>query len=100
MQSDQYHLCKIAEECTEVAQRALKAQQFGLGEIQPGQNLNNLDRLIGEFHDLFTTLQNFADHVSRDPIPCEIKKGIRLRKMDKFLQLSISLNQVDETTSI
>lgn len=100
MQADQYHLCKIAEECTEVAQRALKAQQFGLGEIQPGQDFNNLERLMDEFHDLFTTFQNFCDLVGTDPIPDEIKKHIRLRKMDKFLQLSIDLNQVDQTTTI
>jgi len=100
MNADQYHLSKIAEECTEVAQRALKAQQFGLGEVQPGQDLDNLDRLMDEFHDLFTTFQNFADLVGRDHIPDEIKKGIRLRKMGKFLDLSISLKQVDETTTI
>ena len=100
MNSDQYHLNKIAEEAVEVAQRALKAQQFGLGEVQPGQDFDNLERLMDEFHDLFTTFQNFADLVGRDPIPDEIKKSIRLKKMDKFLQLSIDLHQVDETTTI
>jgi len=100
MNGDQYHLCKIAEEAVEVAQRALKAQQFGLGEVQSGQDFNNLERLMDEFHDLFTTFQNFADLVNQDPIPCDIKKGIRLRKMDKFLQLSKDQNQVDEETTI
>lgn len=100
MQPDQYHLCKIAEECTEVAQRALKAQQFGLGEVQPGQNKDNLERLFDEFHDLFITFQNFADCTKLDLIPDEVKRGQRLRKMDKFLQLSKDLDQVDEMTSI
>lgn len=100
MQPDQYHLCKIAEECTEVAQRALKAQQFGLGEVQPGQDFDNLERLMDEFHDLFTTFQNFCALVGSDPIPNETKKGVRLRKMDKFLQLSKDLKQVDETTTL
>lgn len=100
MNADQYHLCKIAEKCAEVAQRALKAQQFGLGEVQPGQDQNNLDRLLGEFHDLFTTFQNFSDLVNADPIPDLTKRVARLKKMDKFLQLSISLNQTDETTTI
>lgn len=100
MNADQYHLGKIAEEAVEVAQRALKAQQFGLGEVQPGQDLDNLERLVDEFHDLFTTFQNFCDLVGSDPIPDEIKKNIRLRKMDKFLQLSKDLQQVDETTFI
>ena len=100
MKPDQYHLCKIAEECTKVAQRAIKAQQFGLGEVQQGQDKDNLARLMDEFHDLFTTMENFCNLVGRDPIPDEVKKGTRLRKMDKFLQLSKDLNQVDETTFI
>lgn len=100
MNADQYHLGKIAEEAVEVAQRALKAQQFGLGEVQPGQDFDNLERLMNEFHDLFTTFQNFADLVGRDPIPCDFKKGLRLRKMAKFLQLSQRLGQVDEATTV
>ena len=100
MKADQYHLCKIAEECAEVAQRALKAQQFGLGEVQPGQDFNNLERLMDEFHDLFTTFDNFCSLVGQDPIPDEIKKNIRLRKMDKFLALSRDLGQVDEEVFI
>ena len=65
MNADQYHLCKIAEECTEVGQRALKAMQFGLGEIQKGQDFDNLERLMDEFHDLFTTFENFTNLVER-----------------------------------
>jgi hypothetical protein len=75
MNADQYHLGKIAEEAVEVAQRALKAQQFGLGEVQPNQDFDNFERLFDEFHDLFTTFQNFADIIGRDPIPDETKKG-------------------------
>lgn len=100
MKANQYHLCKIAEEAVEVAKRALKAQQFGLNEIQPGQDFTNIERLTDEFHDLFTSFQNFAELVGVDPIPCEVKKSARLRRMDKFLQLSIDLNQVEDTTSI
>ena len=100
MNADQYHLCKIAEECTEVAQRALKAQQFGLGEVQPGQDQSNLERLVDEFHDLYSTLHNFADLIGFDLIPSKEKHLARIAKMDKFLRLSVSLNQTDETTTI
>lgn len=103
MKSDQYHLCKIAEEAVEVAQRALKAQQFGLGEVQPGQDQTNLERLEGEFHDLFTTFSNFLDLAGGvDPccLPTSKERITRLKKMQKFLELSISLGQVDETTTI
>ena len=102
MNADQYHLCKIAEECAEVAQRALKAQQFGLGETQEGQAFNNLERLISEFHDLFVTFDNFLSRVDEGAhtTPTEQFTKVRLLKMEKFLQLSIRLNQVDETTHI
>jgi hypothetical protein len=100
MKADQYHLCKIAEECNEVAQRALKAQQFGLGEIQPGQNLNNLERLVGEFHDLFVTFDNFMESCGQamSTIPDDQFSSDRLTKMRKFLLLSKTLGQVDEDT--
>lgn len=104
MNGDQYHLCKIAEECNEVAQRALKAQQFGLGEIQPGQDQSNFERLLDEFHDLFTTFDNFLflmpEHLEGSVIPTREKINKRLVKMKKFLELSKSLNQVDEETFI
>jgi hypothetical protein len=100
MNADQYHLGKIAEEAVEVAQRALKAQQFGLGEVQPGQDFDNLERLMGEFHDLFTTFENFCDLVGANPIPDGVKRHARLRKMKKFLQLSKDLGQVDENATI
>ena len=100
MNSDQYHLCKIAEECVEVAQLALKAQQFGLGKVQPGQEKDNLERLFDEFHDLFTTFNNFAVLVEKEPIPDRLKKIARLQKMEKFLALSIELNQVSDSTCI
>lgn len=104
MQPDQYHLCKIAEECTEVAQRALKAQQFGLGEIQPGQPYTNFERLLQEFHDLFTTFDNFVammpSEVPGETVPGRDAMNERLAKMNKFLDLSKSLGQVDDSTQI
>ena len=102
MKSDQYHLCKIAEECTEVAQRALKAQQFGLGEKQEGQTLNNLERLVFEFHDLFVTFDNFLSMVDRGMLttPDEHFTEVRLTKMRKYLDLAKRLGQVDPETEI
>jgi|SRR6185369_17556525 len=47
------HLLDIAqEECAEVAQRISKALRFSLEEIQPGQSLNNADRIMKEYYDL------------------------------------------------
>lgn len=52
MNAQQYILIKIAEEANEVAQRALKAAQFGVDQTEPGQTENNADRLETELLDL------------------------------------------------
>lgn len=62
MKIDQYILTKIAEEASEVAQRALKAAQFGPDQIEPGQELTNAERLIEEVYDLGIWVQIAADN--------------------------------------
>lgn len=53
----EYLLGKIAEECCEVGQRAIKAQRFGINEVQPGQELSNRRRLQLELADLEASIQ-------------------------------------------
>lgn len=48
----QFLLNLLAEECTEVGQRASKAIRFGLNEVQKGQDLDNKERLHLELTDL------------------------------------------------
>lgn len=57
MTETEHLLCCLAEECAEVAQRVSKALRFGLEEIQPGQPLNNAERITGELTDLFAVAQ-------------------------------------------
>lgn len=52
MSAQQYILMKIAEEASEVAQRALKAQQFGVDQTEPGRDRDNAERLCDELTDL------------------------------------------------
>lgn len=55
----EYLLCSIGEEGVEVSQRSSKAQRFGLHEVQEDQDglpLDNAERLIYEFNDLYTLL--------------------------------------------
>lgn len=53
----QFYLTKLAEECNEVGQRALKQQQFGQYEVQKNQALNNEDRLRAEVLDLYAMVR-------------------------------------------
>ena len=52
----QFYLTKLAEECQEVAQRALKSMQFGADEIQKGQQKTNAQRLRDEVQDLLAVI--------------------------------------------
>lgn len=56
LNKEQYLLTLIQEECAELSQRASKALRFGLHEIQDGQELNNWERLKGEYTDLWTVI--------------------------------------------
>lgn len=61
MNKREYLLTKLAEECLEVAQRATKALCFGAEEVQPGQELNNIERLNLEWNDLHATQELLAE---------------------------------------
>lgn len=53
---EQYLLCKLAEEASEIAQIALKSSYFGLDEVRQGQDLSNRQKLNSEIDDLLTIL--------------------------------------------
>lgn len=57
MNTNEYLLARIAEECVEAAQRALKAQAFGLDEVQEGHLLTNRERLVQELNDVYAVVE-------------------------------------------
>lgn len=97
MNHDQYLLSKLAEECNEVGQRAMKAQQFGFDEVQPGQPLNNLERLAEEMHDLIATWLKLTHDVNEqvERFPSTQKQIAREEKMAKFVKLSRRFGMVE-----
>ena len=75
----------MAEECMETAQRITKALRFGLNEVQPGQMLNNLERINVELTDLLGVASLLVDHgvaINPDPDAIVFKKA----KVMKFAQ--------------
>jgi NTP pyrophosphatase (non-canonical NTP hydrolase) len=61
MKRTEHLLFKLAEEAAEVAQRASKAARFGVTEIQPGQHLNNAERMLGELLDVQAVVEMLYD---------------------------------------
>lgn len=63
MTRTEHLLTILAEECAEVAQRASKALRFGLAEVEPGQELTNAQRIMGEMNDLIAVYMLIAGPV-------------------------------------
>ena len=81
-----------AEECAEVAQRISKALRFGWHEVQPGQPLNNGERIVEEFHDLYAMLEWLQDEglIAGHLIlrPNTIQMAAKRAKVGKFMAIS------------
>lgn len=103
-------LTQLAEECAEVAQRVSKALRFGLEEIQPGQSLNNAERIVEELIDLqavWRMLQNepnahagdgFARFCILPVLSLEAERErmlAKIAKVEKFLAFSAARGRVD-----
>ena len=95
------HLLSIAaEEAVEVAQRATKALRFGLNEVQPGQELSNLERMRGELCDLLAAFEMVYDEAGQrfgiDLDAIAAKKA----KVGKFLAYSRDLGTLTDGVPI
>lgn len=89
----EYLLTQVASEAVEVAHRATKALHFGLAELQPGQDLTNAKRLVGEVMDLAATLQMLEDeeHIEMPPFEeGERAMDAKRAKVEHFMQYAIT----------
>lgn len=85
----------LAEECAEVAQRASKAARFGLGDIEPGQDMTAAERVNGELLDLYAvagilvregSLDSLMDIIVRPDVARAIEA--KQQKVERFLAYS------------
>lgn len=94
----QYYLEKLAEECAEVAQRAMKQSQFGADEIQKDQSLTNKARLSGELNDLLVVmdiLQDLGEVTVETDLEFVAYAETKRAKIQKYLKYSQSLGMVE-----
>ena len=78
-----------AEECNELGQRISKALRFGVDEIQPGQDLNNMQRIMYEYTDLLCVMGMIADNGKEFPKNINVKSLEEKRtKVEKYLKFS------------
>jgi NTP pyrophosphatase (non-canonical NTP hydrolase) len=95
-----YLLICLIEECAEVIQRACKAIRFGLDEVQPGQHLNNHDRISEELSDV----QGVTVMLE---VECDIKVlhfddiaiQNKIAKIRKYMPLSVERGMLEPATA-
>lgn len=96
----QYYLGKLAEEGSEVAQIALKTQQFGAHEVMPGQPLNNFERCHRELDDFWAMVEELNEKFGFGYVPNRARIEAKKAKVRTYLGYSIHLGMVDGDTEI
>lgn len=87
MNTTEYLLSCLIEECAEVIQRATKVQRFGLHEVQPEQSLTNEVRLRIEVADLMATLRLLQDEgMNLEPLDDMVHS--KIAKVKKYMDYS------------
>jgi hypothetical protein len=92
MNRAEYLLIQVGSECNEVAHRASKALHFGVKEVEPGQSLNNAQRLVGEYVDLLAVMEMLEDQgLVQIPTGAELGALIATKKakVEKFIRYAI-----------
>lgn len=96
----QYYLTKLAEEGSEVAQIALKTQQFGPAEMMPGQPFNNFKRCHQELDDMWAMVEELNEKFGFSYTPSRERIDAKKAKVRKYLGYSIHLGMVDGETDV
>lgn len=91
----QHLLTKLAEECAEVAQIALKTQQFGPSEIMPGQPLTNFQRTHQEIDDLLAVVEMLNEQHGFGYSPNKEWIANKKAKVVKYLAFSVARGMVE-----
>lgn len=92
MNLNEHRLVKLAEECSEVGQRAAKQMLFGPMEIQPGQPHENRERLREEIMDVLICVRALIAHGQvRDITDGDLDMHLqgKKHKIDRMLLRSI-----------
>lgn len=95
MNTLQYYLTKLAEEASEVAQIALKTQQFGPYEKHPGLSFNNYERCHQELNDMLAVVAVLNRDFGFGFVPDNEAHFFKQEKMLRYKRYSIELGLVD-----
>lgn len=99
MTNEQYLLGKLAEEAAELAQIAIKAQQFGLDKVFGGESnvagKSNRERIEDEFNDVLTAV-GMVNDLGGTMINVDTQKiDARMIEVKKWQQHAVELGKVE-----
>jgi len=94
MNRTQLLLAKLAEEGAEVAQIALKTQQFGIEETCPGQSDTNAQRTHKELDDLWAAVEMLNDECGFGYIPNRARIDAKKAKVNAYAAHSANLGML------
>lgn len=98
MDREQYLLCKLAEECSEVIKECMKAQLYGLDSEWHGET--NRERLAAELKQVMTTAELLFEDDPLEIHPSLLEWQKRVHKMKKYLEYSKECGKVDKGVEI
>jgi hypothetical protein len=99
MTRNEHLLTILSEECSEVAHRVSKTLRFTPEEIQPGQPMNNAERILQEFCDLAAAMEMLED---AGVLPDWSEERMRFQmdakkiQVEKFLEYSKEVGTLTE----
>lgn len=99
MNRTEYLLTCLAEECSEVAKNAAKAQRFGVNEVMPEQPLTNGERIMEEYCDLLGVLVMLVeDGTLNMPDYLQVHAAIAAKKekVEKYMRYSESIGTLSK----
>jgi len=88
-------LSTLAEECAEVIQRITKAQRWGLHEIQPGQSLNNEQRIEYELNDLIGVVTMLLTRGVFPNFNNAVAIKAKVAKVEHFMEYARELGELE-----
>ncbi|RTL05429.1 hypothetical protein EKK58_08000 [Candidatus Dependentiae bacterium] len=91
----QFLLTKLAEEASEIAQIALKTQQFGLDELCPGLSETNAERTHKELDDLAAIVELLNEEYKFGYIRSGWNIAEKKAKIEKYYAYSKQLGMVE-----
>ena len=88
-------LNKLAEECSEESQIALKTQQFGLHEICPGLEYTNMQRMHQELDDIQASIEMLNEEFEFCYVPNRERIEAKKLKVNEYAAYAETLGMVD-----